>query len=101
MSIAPAIAKRARVLLYDLRGHGRSEQPPSGYTIDDMVDDLRGLVDAEAADQPVVVVGHSFGGHVALRFALRHRDRTAALILLEAHSGVAEFGAQMAQTLAL
>ena len=101
MSIAPAIAKHARVLLYDLRGHGRSEQPPSGYAIDDMVDDLRGLVDVEAGGQPVVVVGHSFGGHIALRFASRHPERTAALILLEAHSGVAEFGAQMAQTLAL
>jgi len=101
MTIAPAIAKSSRVLLYDLRGHGRSEQPPSGYAIADMVDDLRGIVDVLNGGERVVVVGHSFGGHVALRFALRYPERTAALILLEAHSGIAEFGAQMAQTLAL
>ncbi len=101
MTIAPEIAKHARVLLYDLRGHGRSEQPKSGYAIADLVDDLRGVVDALAAGVPVVVVGHSFGGHVALRFALRHPERTAALILIESHSGIEEFGARMAQTVAL
>ncbi len=102
LSIAPALAQSAQVILYDLRGHGRSEQPPTGYTTDDMADDLAGILDGLALPDPrVIVVGHSFGGYIALRFATRHPDRIAGLVLLEAHSGVADFGAQMATTMAL
>lgn len=102
MSIAPALSKSARVILYDLRGHGRSEQPPTGYTSDDMADDLDGILAAlDLPDPRVIVVGHSFGGYIALRFATRHPERVAGLVLLEAHSGMADFGAQMQQTMAL
>lgn len=102
LTIAPALAKSARVILYDLRGHGRSEQPPSGYTTDDMADDLDGILAALDLPNPrVIVVGHSFGGYIALRFATRHPERVAGLVLLEAHSGMADFGAQMEQTMAL
>ncbi len=101
MSIAPGLAKHARVVLYDLRGHGRSEQPRDGYRIEDMVEDLAGLVAAVAPGERVVVVGHSFGGLIALRYAVRHPARVAGLVLVEAHAGVAELGEQMAQTLTL
>ncbi len=102
LSIAPALAKAARVILYDLRGHGRSEQPPSGYTTDDMADDLDGILAVlDLPDPRVIVVGHSFGGYIALRFATRRPERVAGLVLLEAHSGMADFGAQMEQTMAL
>jgi pimeloyl-ACP methyl ester carboxylesterase len=101
MSIAPGIAKHARVVLYDLRGHGRSDQPRAGYRVDDMVEDLAGLVAAVAAGERVVVVGHSFGGTIALRYALRHPARVAGLVLLEAHAGLAELGERMAQTMLL
>ncbi len=101
MTIAPAIARHARVVLYDLRGHGRSEQTPTGYATADMVGDLRGLVEAIAPGERVVVVGHSFGGFVALRFALRHPALVAGLVLIEAHAGLAELGAQMGETLML
>ena len=46
MSIAPALSKHASVVLYDLRGHGNSGQPPSGYGTDDMAADLAGILDA-------------------------------------------------------
>ncbi len=102
LSIAPALAKSAQVILYDLRGHGRSEQPPAGYTTDDMADDLAGILDALALrGRRVIVVGHSFGGYIALRFATRHPEYIAGLVLLEAHSGMADFGAQMQRTMAL
>jgi len=102
LSIAPGLAKVARVILFDLRGHGRSEQPPSGYTTDDMVEDLTGILDAlDLSAVQVIVVGHSFGGYIALRFATRHPERVAGLVLLEAHSGMADFGAQMRDTMLL
>ena len=102
MTIAPALARHARVILYDLRGHGRSEQPAEGYGSDDMADDLAALLDALGfGDRPAIIVGHSFGGHIALRFAVRHPARVAGLVLLDAQSGVADIGERMAQTFSL
>ena len=39
-TVAGEVAKRAEVLLYDLRGHGSSERPETGYGVADMVQDL-------------------------------------------------------------
>lgn len=102
MSVAPAVAKHASVILYDLRGHGMSEQPDSGYTGDDMVEDLVGILGALGLpDRRVIIVGHSFGGYVALRFAEKYPQRVAGLALLEAHSGVADIGERIGASIAL
>lgn len=102
MTLAPELRKRARVVLYDLRGHGRSEQPPTGYTAEDMADDLHGMLEALGlGSEPLVLVGHSFGGHIALRYATLHPGRLSGLVLLESFSGGAELGALMAETLNL
>ncbi|MEZ4552642.1 MAG: alpha/beta fold hydrolase [Dehalococcoidia bacterium] len=101
-SIAPALAARCTVLLYDLRGHGASEQPPSGYTIEDMALDLRAIVDASGlAGRPLVLAGNSTGGLVGLRFALRYPEAVASLVLIDAHLAQSDFGRQMATTLEL
>ena len=102
MSIAPALAKQAGVILYDLRGHGKSEQPPTGYGTDDMAADLAGILDALGLhDRRVIVVGHSYGGTIALRFAVRYPDRICGLVLLEALPDASEFGRQIAATIGL
>ena len=56
-----------RVLLYDLRGHGHSSRPPTGYRLDDFVDDLEALLAHWAVDEPVHLFGNSFGGHDRVR----------------------------------
>lgn len=76
---APVLAERHRVLLYDLRGHGRSEVPASGYDLTTMAADLEALLD----DGPVDLIGHSYGGLVALRFALDHPGRVRRLVLVD------------------
>jgi pimeloyl-ACP methyl ester carboxylesterase len=77
---APALARTRPVFLYDLRGHGRSDRPPTGYSSAVQAADL----DALTADfVPFVLVGHSFGAAIAVRFARRHPDRVAALALVE------------------
>jgi len=102
MTLAPAVAKIASVILYDLRGHGLSGQPPSGYSGDDMAADLAAILDAMSlTDRRVIVVGHSFGGYVALRFATQHPQRVGGLVLLDAQSGVAEIGEQIAASITL
>jgi lipase len=65
----------------DLIGHGRSSWA-APWTIDANVAALAALLEHQA-DGPVVVVGHSFGGAVALHLAAAHPDRVAALVLLD------------------
>ncbi len=87
-TVATKAAKDADVICYDLRGHGMSERPPSGYTISDAVADLVGLLDALEVTQPVHVVGNSYGGVVGLALARQHPERAASLVLLEAHAAI-------------
>lgn len=100
-TLANPLAAHADVVLYDLRGHGRSERPPRGYAVADLVADLAALLDALAIDRPVHVVGNSFGGVVALALAASRPARVASLALIDAHDGTAGWAAQMAATLAL
>ncbi|MGD2082476.1 MAG: alpha/beta hydrolase [Chromatiales bacterium] len=85
-SVATSVARSAEILLYDLRGHGKSERTRSGYTLEDMVADLDALLDATAfGDRPVHLVGNSFGGLLALAYAIVHPERVASIVLVDAH----------------
>jgi pimeloyl-ACP methyl ester carboxylesterase len=79
---ASTLAKNREVILYDLRGHGLSGKPPSGYDLQTMVGDLEGLV-ASLRLETVSLVGHSYGALVALHFALRNPGRVARLVVVE------------------
>jgi pimeloyl-ACP methyl ester carboxylesterase len=83
LNIVPRLARDFRVTVFDLRGHGESDMPPTGYTTRDMADDLEGLLD-QLGSARVHLVGHSFGGAVALHFALRHPTRVKSLTLADA-----------------
>lgn len=96
-TLANPVAERASVVLYDLRGHGLSERPATGYKIADLLEDLAGLV----GDAKVSLVGNSFGGLVALAFAAAHPDRVERLALIDAHDGTEGWAAQMTATLGL
>jgi pimeloyl-ACP methyl ester carboxylesterase len=80
----PAVNAGARVLLYDLRGHGRSERTPRGYTTADAAADLCGVLDACGVTEPAYLAGNSYGGLVAARTALLAPERVAGLALIEA-----------------
>ncbi|WKL39655.1 alpha/beta hydrolase (plasmid) [Sinorhizobium meliloti] len=67
---APYLATGFRVIAPDLRGHGHSDQPEGCYTIPEMANDVRFLI--EALDlAPTHVVGHSLGGRLAQAIADR------------------------------
>jgi lipase len=70
----------------DLIGHGRSSWA-APWTIDANVAALAALLEHQA-DGPVVVVGHSFGGAVALHLAAAYPDRVEALVLLDPAIGL-------------
>jgi pimeloyl-ACP methyl ester carboxylesterase len=100
-SVACAAATFADVLLYDLRGHGRSERPKDGYGIDDMVLDLAGMLDATLGVAPVYLVGNSFGASLAVRFAKQFPERVCGLVLVDGHLGDDRFADRMVRTLSL
>jgi len=72
-----------RVLMYDLRGHGKSERPAAGYTVEHFVDDLSALLDALEITAPVYLLGNSFGGTVVYSFAAQHPERVAGAAIIE------------------
>lgn len=71
--VVPAMADSFRVLVYDRRGHSRSERPATQGSLDEDADDLAQLL--EALDlAPAHVVANSLGGNIALRLAARRPD---------------------------
>lgn len=81
--LLPHLPASWRVLAYTQRGHGDADKPPDGYMLDDLAADAAALLDAMGIER-CVVVGHSMGSAVALRFALAHPERTLALGLIGA-----------------
>jgi pimeloyl-ACP methyl ester carboxylesterase len=100
-SVANAVAAFADVLLYDLRGHGLSERPASGYGVADMAQDLEALLDQTLGSYPVVLVGNSFGALLAVTFARSFPGRIAGLVLVDGHLGDHGFAERMTATLSL
>lgn len=78
MGIARMLARHYRVITYDLRGHGRSSMPDSGYTLPHMASDLEALLDHLDIEK-AHVVGHSFGARVALYFTTARPERVHTL----------------------
>jgi pimeloyl-ACP methyl ester carboxylesterase len=94
-TVAPAVARKTDTVLFDLRGHGRSDRPLDGYRIEDGVDDLLGILDALSIDGPVHLVANSFGGTIALAAAVGHPDRVAGMALIEAHPAFEGWGDEL------
>ena len=71
-----------RVVTYDARAHGASTgaEDPDAYDYDDLVDDLRAVMDDRGIDR-AVLVGASMGAHTAVRMALDHPERVSGLVI--------------------
>lgn len=80
-AVLPALAGRYQVLRYDTRGHGRSETPAGPATIDDLADDLLGLLDALGFAR-AHIAGLSLGGMTAQFLAARHPGSIISLTLM-------------------
>ena len=76
-----SLTEIAQLVYYDHRGNGRSEDGPRGsWNLDRWADDLLALCDVLGIEHPIVF-GTSFGGFVALNYALRHPDHPTKLVL--------------------
>ena len=83
LGVGPVLARKFSVLTYDLRGHGRSSLPALGYTSTEMAGDLSAIID-HLGIQQMHLVGHSFGGEIALKYTLKHPDRVKSLTMADA-----------------
>lgn len=88
------------VIMYDLRGHGRSTRPSTGYRLADFLADLELLLDALEVHSPVHLVGNSFGGTIAFGYAERRPERAASVAFIESTPATPAWATQMAITLA-
>lgn len=87
--VVAALGDGFDILRYDLRGHGESSKPPGPYSLDDFVEDLRGLLQDNEIDK-AHIVGFSLGGLVAQGFALKHPECVDRLILISTVAGRTE-----------
>jgi len=81
------LAGRYRVVAVDLRGHGRSSVPSSGYTPPELAADLAGFIEALTLG-PVVAIGHSLGGVVASALAVEYPRLVEALVTIDPAYGI-------------
>ena len=82
-AVAPALAERHRVVVPDLPGHGGSAAIPALPNLAPFADVVHGVAEVESA-LPATLAGHSLGGVVALRHAVRFPGDTRAIVLLGA-----------------
>jgi pimeloyl-ACP methyl ester carboxylesterase len=83
----PRLSEDRRVIAPDLRGHGYSSAPESGYRPTDMAHDLVRLMDHLGIDS-VVAIGHSMGAQVVSVLAVEHPARATALVCVEPGYGL-------------
>ena len=84
-TVPDLLARRAdvRVVTYDRAGLGKSEVGDLELTPEDEITHVRRALEAMDSPTPTLVVGHSYGGVLALRYATRFRDSTVGLVLVD------------------
>ena len=80
-NVVHKLATRHRVIAVDLLGHGQSDKPRGDYSLGAFAVWLRDFLDALNIRE-VTVIGHSFGGGVALQFAHQHKEYCRRLVLI-------------------
>jgi pimeloyl-ACP methyl ester carboxylesterase len=91
--LAGDLAVDHRVVVPDLRGHGRSTRTVDGYGARTLVDDMVRLL-GHLAIEHAVVVGHSMGAIVASVMAVEHPDMVSALVLVDPKYGLPDARAE-------
>ena len=81
-AVTPALTETTAVLVYDCRGHGRSDKPAGPYRVEACADDLADLLD-HVGWRSAIVAGASMGGCITLAFAAAYPQRAAGLGLFD------------------
>jgi pimeloyl-ACP methyl ester carboxylesterase len=88
-AIREPLARAARVIRWDYRGHGESDAPaaPEAYTLERVLEDLAAVQLASVRGAPAWLAGLSLGGLVSLCYALQHPERVCGLVLMNSGPG--------------
>ena len=78
----PHLVDSYRCIAFDQRGHGRTAQPPTGYDWRTLSTDVVQALDQMGLDR-VAILGHSWGGSVALAVAAKYPERVERLVLID------------------
>jgi pimeloyl-ACP methyl ester carboxylesterase len=81
LPVIRTLARRYTVIAPDMLGHGESDKPRADYSVGGYANGMRDLLTVLGIDK-VTVVGHSFGGGVAMQFAYQYPERTERMILV-------------------
>ncbi len=81
LALGDELSKTRRVIMVDRPGRGYSTRPEDGWRLDRQAQLIRGAVRSLGVERPIVL-GQSFGGAVALSYALQYQDEIAGLVLL-------------------
>ncbi|HEU4674427.1 MAG TPA: alpha/beta fold hydrolase [Motilibacteraceae bacterium] len=81
LPVLPALAEHFTVVAPDLLGHGASAKPRADYSLGGFANGMRDLLTLLHIER-ATVVGHSFGGGVAMQFAYQFPDRTERVVLV-------------------
>jgi pimeloyl-ACP methyl ester carboxylesterase len=79
--VIESLARTYTVIAPDLLGHGQSDKPRADYSVGGYANGMRDLLTVLGIDR-ATVVGHSFGGGVAMQFAYQYPERTERLLLV-------------------
>ncbi len=80
--LAGRLSDRWRVIAPDQRGHGQTTQAPTGYDWQTLASDAAALLDHLGVER-AVVLGHSWGGHVATNLAARFPSRVSRVVMID------------------
>jgi len=80
--VAPILSKDFRVVALDQRGHGQSDKPDEGYDFATVSDDLESFRSELGLEKPIMV-GHSWGGDVALEYSVNHLGKAKGLCFVD------------------
>lgn len=81
LALGDKLAKGRRVIMVDRPGRGYSERPDEGWRLEEQAAHINAAVKSLGVENPVVV-GQSFGGAVALAYALQYQEEMSGLVLL-------------------
>jgi len=76
-----ALSEHFKVIIYDQRSAGKSDHPTDDYTLDSLVEDLKGLMNFLKVDK-THLIGQSMGGWVSQNFTLKYPDKVNKLVLI-------------------
>jgi pimeloyl-ACP methyl ester carboxylesterase len=83
----PYLAAHYQVIVFDLRGHGKTDKPNHPYTVSEFANDTLALIKALSLEK-VHVVGHSLGGMIAFQLALDHPEYVKTLTIINSAPAV-------------